>query len=276
MQIPAELDGSRFSLPPRSTNEDSRQWGSNQSQPTTPDRVWFLGKFLRKRAPKYSQNNDSPSDKTVTLPSYTPHPYHMPNKNSERVERNPTIRISRATRVTEWNVSLDREITDPKELRNLDEFLGNQVNELRTRIKELSPTESIFLSATMQFRETIKGMYSVQKPQISYKDLMMGYHNKVNTLAGSKQKEEVSLVVNLFQSMLDGFVRGEIKRVETEPAKASKVTKKRRKNDTCLNSPLDHLFSTYQVNIMQSCDLCCSYIWGMEKAYMCNGEFKEL
>ncbi|XP_045907554.1 unconventional myosin-IXb-like isoform X2 [Micropterus dolomieu] len=269
-QIPAELDGSRFSLPPRSTNEDSRQWASNQSQPTTPDRVWFLGKFLRKRAPKYSQNNDSPSDKTVNLPSYTPHPYHMPNKNSERVERNPTIRISRATRVTEWNVSLDREITDPKELRNLDEFLGNQVNELRTRIKELSPTESIFLSATMQFRETIKGMYSVQKPQISYKDLMMGYHNKVNTLAGSKQKEEVSLVVNLFQSMLDGFVRGEIKRVETEPAKASKVTKKRRKNDTCLNSPLDHLFSTYQVNIMQSCDLCCSYIWGMEKAYMCN------
>lgn len=42
------------------------------------------------------------------------------------------------------------------------------------------------------------------------------------------------------------------------------------------NSPLDHLFSTYQVNIMQSCDLCGSYIWGMEKAYMCSGEFKEL
>lgn len=63
----------------------------------------------------------------VTLGSYTPHPYHMPNQNSERVRRNPTIRISRATRVMQWNVSLDREITDPKELRNLDEFLGNQV-----------------------------------------------------------------------------------------------------------------------------------------------------
>lgn len=42
------------------------------------------------------------------------------------------------------------------------------------------------------------------------------------------------------------------------------------------DNPLDHRFSTYQVNIMQSCDLCGSYIWGMEKAYMCSGEFKQL
>lgn len=48
---------------------------------------------------------------------------------------------------------------------------------------------------------------------------MKGYHNKVNTLAGHKNKPEVTLVVNLFQSVLDGFIRGEIKRVEAEPAK---------------------------------------------------------
>lgn len=41
------------------------------------------------------------------------------------------------------------------------------------------------------------------------------------------------------------------------------------------NSPLDHRFSTYQVNVMQSCDLCGSYIWGMERAYMCSGECKK-
>ncbi|XP_071346330.1 unconventional myosin-IXb isoform X2 [Trachinotus anak] len=269
-EIPAEPDGTRFSLPSRPTSEDSRQQGSNQSQVTTPERVWFLSKFLRKRAPKYSPSYDSSPDKTVTLPSYSPHPYHMPNQSSGRANRNPTIRISRATRAIEWNTSLDREITNPKELRNLDEFLGNQVNELRTRIKELSQTESIFLTATMQFRETIKGMYSVQKPQIAYKDLMKGYHNKVNTLAAPKEKAEVSLVVNLFQSVLDGFIRGEMKRVESEPSKATKTTKKRRKKDKCPDSPLDHLFSTYQVNIMQSCDLCGSYIWGMEKAYMCS------
>uniref|UniRef100_A0A672ZPJ9 Myosin IXb n=1 Tax=Sphaeramia orbicularis TaxID=375764 RepID=A0A672ZPJ9_9TELE len=201
-----------------------------------------------------------------TLPRYTTHPYQMPNQSSGRASRNPTIRISRATRAMEWNASLDREITNPKELRNLDEFLGNQVNELRTRIKELSPTESIFLTATMEFRETIKSMFSVQKPQIGYKDLMKGYQNKVSTLAGPKQKAEVSLVVNLFQSVLDGFIRGEMKRVESEPVKVDK----RRKKDKCPDSPLDHLFSTYQVNIMQSCDLCGSYIWGMEKAYMCS------
>uniref|UniRef100_A0AAQ4R808 Myosin IXb n=1 Tax=Gasterosteus aculeatus aculeatus TaxID=481459 RepID=A0AAQ4R808_GASAC len=192
----------------------------------------------------------------------------QPTQETERVGRNPTIRISRATRALQCNTSLEREITDPNELRKLDEFLGNQVNELQSRMKKLSPTESVFLTATMQFRETIKGMYSVQKPQIGYKDLMKGYENQVNTLAGSKDKKtEVSLVVNLFQSMLDGFIRGELKRVESEPVK---VISNRRKKAACPNSPLDHLFSTYQVNIMQSCDLCGSYIWGMEKAYMCS------
>uniref|UniRef100_A0A8C3AI94 Myosin IXb n=1 Tax=Cyclopterus lumpus TaxID=8103 RepID=A0A8C3AI94_CYCLU len=200
----------------------------------------------------------------VTLANYTPHSYHSPNQSSEMVRRNPTIRISRATRALQCNTSLEREITDTNELRNLDEFLGIQVNELQSRIKDLSPTESIFLTATMQFRDTIKGMYSVQKPQIGYKDLMKGYHNKVNTLAGSKKKKtEVSLVVNLFQSVLDGFIRGELKRVESEPAKVNGRGKR-------THVPLDHLFSTYQVNIMQSCDLCGSYIWGMEKAYMCS------
>ena len=63
----------------------------------------------------------------VVLPSYTPHPYHMPSNNSGRPTRNPTIKISRATRAIEWNTSLDREIKDTKELRYLDEFLGNQV-----------------------------------------------------------------------------------------------------------------------------------------------------
>lgn len=260
----AEPDGSRFSMPPRGSEDDGNQ------TVTTPERVWFL-RFLKKRTPKYNQSNESPQDKSVTLPRVSLQPYQMPNQTSGRANRNPTIRISRATRAMEWNASLDREITDPKELRNLDEYLGNQVNELKSRVKELSPTETIFLTATMEFRNTIKSMFSVQKPQIAYKDLMKGYQNKVNTLAGLKQKTEVSLVVNLFQSVLDIFVRAELKRItESEPVKTNKQTKKRRKKDKCPDSPLDHLFSTYQVNIMQSCDLCGSYIWAMEKAYMCS------
>lgn len=38
-------------------------------------------------------------------------------------------------------------------------------------------------------------------------------------LADDKQKAEVQLVVNLFQSVLDGFIRGEMKKEEAEPAK---------------------------------------------------------
>uniref|UniRef100_A0A7N8YGX3 Myosin IXb n=1 Tax=Mastacembelus armatus TaxID=205130 RepID=A0A7N8YGX3_9TELE len=221
-----------------------------------PGRIYVEGPNLCRGKNHTLRHPMSPPPQSITLPRYTPHPYQMPNQNITKANRNPTIRISRATRALEWNASLDREITDPKELRQLDEFLGNQVNELQSRIKKLSPTESIFLTSTMQFRETIKSMYSVQKPQIAYKDLMKGYHNKVNTLAGPTQQAEVSLVVNLFQSVLDGFIRAELKRMENEPAKP--------------DSPLDHLFSTYQVNIMQSCDICGSYIWGMEKAHMCS------
>lgn len=61
----------------------------------------------------------------------------------------------------------------------------------------------------------------LQKPQIAYKGLMNSYQNKVISLAGKKQKEEVVLVVNLFQSVLDGFIRAEIKKEEAEPAKVN-------------------------------------------------------
>uniref|UniRef100_A0A672QPV4 Unconventional myosin-IXb-like n=1 Tax=Sinocyclocheilus grahami TaxID=75366 RepID=A0A672QPV4_SINGR len=163
--------------------------------------------------------------------------------------RNPTIKISRATRVQEkWNASLDREITDSNELRHLDEFLGNQV------CVDLSETEKVFFLATTQFRDTIKSMYSISNPNIGYKTLMSGYQTRVSSLAGLKKASEVPLVVNLFQSVLDGFIRGELKRLEISTEAYQ----------------LGHLFSTYQVTIMQSCDQCSSFIWGMEKAFMCS------
>uniref|UniRef100_A0A8C5FG27 Unconventional myosin-IXb n=1 Tax=Gadus morhua TaxID=8049 RepID=A0A8C5FG27_GADMO len=181
------------------------------------------------------------------------------------LSRNPTIKISRATRVSEqWNASLDREITNSNELRHLDEFLGNQVNDFRSRGKQLSATEAIFVTATMEFRKNILAMYSLtQKLTIGYKDLMKGYQAKVIHLAGEGQKGEVQLVVNLFQSVLDGFIRGEMKK-EEEPVKPAKARKKRRKKDKSVSIEFG-VKVTYQVNIMQSCDQCTSYIWGMEK-----------
>uniref|UniRef100_A0A4W6FSV2 Myosin IXB n=1 Tax=Lates calcarifer TaxID=8187 RepID=A0A4W6FSV2_LATCA len=183
-------------------------------------------------------------------------PLSQPHSDRKGVGRNPSIKISRATRVSEqWNASLDREITNANELRHLDEFLGNQ---------SLSATEAIFVTATMQFRENIKAMYSLTKPTIGYKALMTSYQNKVIHLASDKQKGEVQLVVNLFQSVLDGFIRGEMKKEEAEPAKVKTEMR------FIIMHPLDHGFVNYQVNIMQSCDQCSSYIWGMEKAYMCS------
>ncbi|XP_047444263.1 unconventional myosin-IXb isoform X4 [Mugil cephalus] len=275
-------DGSKGSSLRRRQQEASGHQDSAHSIASTPDRsVGFFSKILKKRPHKEAHTPDNGeltfaqmiSEKSAAGEAPTSgHPSRpQPHAAGKGLSRNPTIKISRATRVSEqWNASLDREIANANELRHLDEFLGNQVNDFRSRGKSLSATEAIFVTATMQFRETIKDMYSLSKPTIGYKDLMTSYQNKVIHLASNKQKEEVQLVVNLFQSVLDGFIRGEMKKEEAEPAKPAKARKKRRKKDKSMESPLDHIFVNYQVSIMQSCDQCSSYIWGMEKAYMCS------
>ncbi|KAM9357790.1 unconventional myosin-IXb [Symphorus nematophorus] len=279
-------DGSKGSSFRRKHQDGSGHQDSLHNIPSTPDRSGgFFSKILKKRPHKEAQTpdngevtlaqilNEKPSGGEAPSSGHPSRPLSQPHgeRAGKSLGRNPTIKISRATRVSEqWNASLDREITNANELRHLDEFLGNQVNDFRSRGKPLSAAEGIFVTATMQFRETIKAMYSLPKPTIGYKGLMTGYQNKVIHLAGDKQKGEVQLVVNLFQSVLDGFIRGEMKKEEAEPAKPAKARKKRRKKDKSMESPLDHSFINYQVNIMQSCDQCSSYIWGMEKAYMCS------
>ncbi|XP_041695679.1 unconventional myosin-IXb isoform X5 [Coregonus clupeaformis] len=262
-------DGSKGSMK-RRTHDTSGHQDTVHTHPSTPESrsSGFLRKILKKRPHKEPQ---TPDDGDLTTAQALIERGEDPASGGRVVSQNPTIKISQATRVSEqWNASLDREITNANELRHLDEFLGNQVNDFRSRGKQLSATEDIFISATVQFRETIKGMYSLPKPHIGYNGLMRGYQNRVIILAGDKKKGEVQLVVNLFQSVLDGFIRGEIKKEEAEPAKPDKARKKRRKKDKGMENPLDHVFSTYQVNIMQSCDQCSSYIWGMEKACMCS------
>ncbi|MFT7798703.1 unconventional myosin-IXb-like isoform X3 [Arapaima gigas] len=260
--------------------------------PSTPEKPGFLRKILKKRPHKEAQTPDD-GELTVaqmvgdrglegkqtmdrwqgiaTLPLHLPRSQQHAAAAGGRGRQNLPIKISHATPVSgQWHASLDRKINNANELRQLDEFLGNQVNDLRTRGKNLSGTEQIFISATMQFRETIKSMYSLPKPQIGYKAFMTNFQNRVISLAGEQQKSEVQLVVNLFQSVLDIFIRLEIKKEEAEPVKLTKAQKKRRKKEKFLDNPLDHMFVTYQVNIMQSCDQCNSYIWGMETAYMCS------
>ncbi|XP_027882732.1 unconventional myosin-IXb isoform X3 [Xiphophorus couchianus] len=278
-------DSSRSSSFRKRHQDGSGQPDSLPSNTTTPDKSGgFFSKILKKRSKEaHTPDNgeltfaQSLNDKSMlgealpSGPSVRPVSQPLSDRTGKGIGRNPTIKISRATRVSEhWDASLDRVIANSNELRNLDEFLGNQVNDFRSRGKSLSPIESIFVTATMQFREQIKSMYSLSNPTIGYKALMTGFKNKVIHLATDKQQEDVQLVVNLFQSVLDGFIRGEVKKEEAEPVKPTKARKKRRKNDKIMESLLDHGFINYQVSIVQSCDQCSSYIWGMEKAYMCS------
>ncbi|TRY74110.1 hypothetical protein DNTS_026663, partial [Danionella cerebrum] len=177
----------------------------------------FFRKILKKRPQKEAQ---TPEDGDLSLTSVLEQKEATSPSRSQALKPHPArrIMISHSTNRTaeQWNTSLNRVITNANELRHLDEFLGNQ------------------------------------KPQIGYKSLMNSYQNKVLLLAKDKQKGELPLVVNLFQSVLDGFIRAEIKKEEAEPAKPPKGRKNRRKKEK------------------GSCDQCTSFIWGMEKAFMCS------
>ncbi|KAK1152491.1 hypothetical protein AOXY_G31171 [Acipenser oxyrinchus oxyrinchus] len=254
-----------------------------QPQPPTPDsKPGFFRKILKKHDKRSNKDLQTPEEPEITfsqavaecmqMNKVSEGPLQHPGDPSPKARKNPDIKISNAPPCSEqWHTSLQREITNTNELKELDEFLRNQVNDLRSRGKQLSDTENIFIMATMQFRENIKTMYSRQNQpaNIRYRNLMKNYQLKVASLAGEKQKAEVQLVVNLFQSVLDGFIRAEIKKEEAEPAKPTK-TRKRRKKDKCSEKRMGHVLSSYQVNIIQSCDQCTSYIFAMEKALICS------
>ncbi|GCB78772.1 hypothetical protein scyTo_0021233, partial [Scyliorhinus torazame] len=210
---------------------------------------------------------------TFPLAHSTSYPYlDLTKESATKMKRSLSIKIGNATAVSEqWGTHLSQKITNANELKNLDEFLRNKVNDLSTLVSQESKIETLFIGVTVQFRQTLKSMYPVHNGQthVSYKDLMRNYHLLLTRLVGERQKTEVQFVLNLFQSLLDEFARGYSKKEEMELLKPAKARKKRRKRNQIKEEHLGHLFRSYQVNIRQSCEQCSSYIWPMEKVLLC-------
>ncbi|NWX48295.1 MYO9B protein, partial [Steatornis caripensis] len=191
-------------------------------------------------------------------------------KESSKTKKNRTIKISKISSVSQnWRASMVREIANANELKHLDEFLLNKINDLHS---QKSGVECLFFEATEKFRGNIKSMYSAPNGQIhvGYKDLVENYQLLVTNLAKKREEKEVKLVLNLFQSLLDEFIRGYTKKEESEQPKQTKAQKKKRKQDRAIEEHNGHVFTNYQVSIRQSCEHCSSYIWPMEKACLCS------
>ncbi|NWY62198.1 MYO9B protein, partial [Chionis minor] len=191
-------------------------------------------------------------------------------KESSKTKKNRTIKISKISSVSQnWRASMVREIANANELKHLDEFLLNKINDLHS---QKSGVECLFFEATEKFRGNIKTMYSAPNGQIhvGYKDLVENYQLLVTNLAKKREEKEVKLVLNLFQSLLDEFIRGYTKKEESEQPKQTKAQKKKRKQDRAIEEHNGHVFTNYQVSIRQSCEHCSSYIWPMEKACLCS------
>ncbi|XP_070375464.1 unconventional myosin-IXb isoform X4 [Equus asinus] len=183
-------------------------------------------------------------------------------------KKNRNLKIGKITVSEKWRESVFRKITNANELKYLDEFLLNKINDLRS---QKTPIESLFIEATEKFRSNLKTMYSVPngKIHVGYKDLMENYQIVVSNLAAERGEKDPNLVLNLFQSLLDEFTRGYTKN-DFEPPKQSKAQKKKRKQERAVQQHNGHVFASYQVSIPQSCEQCLSYIWLMDKALLCS------
>uniref|UniRef100_A0A8C3RZA6 Myosin IXB n=1 Tax=Chelydra serpentina TaxID=8475 RepID=A0A8C3RZA6_CHESE len=209
-------------------------------------------------------------EKTPSGHPRRPQAGERPMKETSKGKRLRSIKISKISAVSEkWPASVLREITNANELKYLDEFLLNKINDLNS---QKSAIECLFFEATEKFRGNIKTMYSVPNGQIhvGYKDLMENYQLLVINLAKEREEKDVKLVLNLFQSLLDEFSRGYAKKEESEQHKQSKTQKKKRKQERAIEEHNGHVFGNYQVSIRQSCEQCSSYIWPMEKACLCR------
>uniref|UniRef100_A0A8C0J038 Myosin IXB n=1 Tax=Chelonoidis abingdonii TaxID=106734 RepID=A0A8C0J038_CHEAB len=270
------------SLDERNRTGQSPQTLLSNMQPTFTFRSTFkspLRKLLGKKPDKkYVRESPDVMEEGENLPllsSPSGHPRRpqageRPVKETSKGKRNRTIKIKKISAVSEkWPASVMREITNANELKYLDEFLLNKINDLNS---QKSATECLFFEATEKFRGNIKTMYSVPNGQIhvGYKDLMENYQLLVINLAKEREEKDVKLVLNLFQSLLDEFSRGYAKREESEQHKQSKTQKKKRKQERATEEHNGHVFTSYQVSIRQSCEQCSSYIWPMEKACLCS------
>uniref|UniRef100_A0A8C4L786 Myosin IXB n=1 Tax=Equus asinus asinus TaxID=83772 RepID=A0A8C4L786_EQUAS len=175
-------------------------------------------------------------------------------------KKNRNLKIGKITVSEKWRESVFRKITNANELKYLDEFLLNKINDLRS---QKTPIESLFIEATEKFRSNLKTMYSNGKIHVGYKDLMENYQIVVSNLAAERGEKDPNLVLNLFQSLLDEFTRGYTKN-DFEPPKVGAAPPQR------AGLAEGHVFASYQVSIPQSCEQCLSYIWLMDKALLCS------
>ncbi|XP_006898382.1 PREDICTED: LOW QUALITY PROTEIN: unconventional myosin-IXb [Elephantulus edwardii] len=184
-----------------------------------------------------------------------------------RGKKNRNLKVGKITVSEKWRESVFRKITNANELKFLDEFLLNKINDLRS---QKTPIESLFIEATEKFRSNLKTMYSGPngKIHVGYKDLMENYQIVVSNLAAERGEKDTNLVLNLFQSLLDEFTRGHT-RSDFEAPKQSK-SRKKWKQDRAVQQHNGHVFASYQVSIPQSCEHCLSYIWLMDKALLCS------
>ncbi|XP_052018581.1 unconventional myosin-IXb isoform X5 [Apodemus sylvaticus] len=209
---------------------------------------------------------EAPARKTLDVPS-SQQPRHTTGEKPPKGKKNRNRKVGQITVSEKWRESVFRKITNANELKFLDEFLLNKVNDLRS---QKTPIESLFIEATERFRSNIKTMYSVPngKIHVGYKDLMENYQIVVSNLAAERGEKDTNLVLNVFQSLLDEFTRSynkaDFERVKT------KAQKKKRKQERAVQEHNGHVFASYQVNIPQSCEQCLSYIWLMDKALLCS------
>ncbi|XP_048353473.1 unconventional myosin-IXb isoform X2 [Sphaerodactylus townsendi] len=133
----------------------------------------LLGKKAEKKA--FKENSDAAEEsEAISLSSVSaveekaaeatsrhlnhPQDEERPVKETGKAKRTRTLKISKAKTAPEkWRAPFLREIANANELKYLDDFLLNKINDLHS---QKSAGECLFFEATEKFRGNIKTMYS--------------------------------------------------------------------------------------------------------------------
>lgn len=180
----------------------------------------------------------------------------------------------------QWKNTGRKLIQGIEELGALEAFLMNKVSSLnKEENKRDTIVDRVFRKALQEFHMQLISSYSVLMKEdksftLNYEDLMGQFEF---TLKKTIKSERISanfpviMGVNAFGGVLSEFIalrtRSEAKHTRDKHQKKAHLKKRKPSELTLFNG---HRFSTTQFSIPTFCEQCGGFIWGLDKAFVCQ------
>ncbi|XP_043231703.1 unconventional myosin-IXAa-like isoform X4 [Amphibalanus amphitrite] len=181
----------------------------------------------------------------------------------------------------------DKVISDAAEVKQLEEFIFNKIAELDSRSggdskKVVSSADRVFQKALKQFRMTLLTQHGLSQRGdgalplgIKYRDLIDTFTSIMASVIGDQRESAefpATMGVNAFRGYLDEFLLtlDDKPRAKKHKRNRRQAKKKKEKREEEPVQMLGHSFLSMVINIPTACEICSSFMWLMEKGYVCQ------